>query len=295
MLSILIPIYNYNCTALVTELHRQSEAASLEFEIICLDDGSTEEFRSSNKELQNLSQVHYEELGENIGRARIRNMLADKARHKTLLFIDCDMAVSTDNFVERYMKEINGAGVIAGGLAYDPVAPMESEHLLRWTYGREREMISLARRLKHPNASFMTGTFAIDKESFNKVKFDEGIRHYGHEDTLFGKGLLIEGIKVHHIDNPLVHRGLESTTDFIAKSETAVQTLVELVRAGKVTDEVKLYRVYKKLKRYYLQNLFAKRFNNRKDAWLENLKSTKPDLKYFDMYRLGYLCTLMQK
>ena len=41
MLSILIPTYNYDVEALVTELHAQSTACGVDFEILCYDDGST--------------------------------------------------------------------------------------------------------------------------------------------------------------------------------------------------------------------------------------------------------------
>ncbi|MBL4753978.1 MAG: glycosyltransferase family 2 protein [Flavobacteriales bacterium] len=295
MLSILIPIYNRDCTKLVTDLHKEGEAAAFEFELICLDDCSSDEFQLVNRQLKTLPNVIYTELEENTGRSRIRNKLAEKAKYDTLLFIDCDMAVSSGQFLQKYIAAVDGPGAIVGGLAYDPVVPDNFEHRLRWTYGHERESISVKQRQKHPYASFMTGTFAIDKESFNSIKFDESIQRYGHEDTLFGKELFSRGIKVIHIDNPLLHRGLEPKADFIAKTEQAVETLAELVKAGKLKDEVKLYRVYQLLKRFYLHNLIAIRFRKRKDAWLGNLHSTKPDLKYFDMYRLGYLCTLMQK
>ena len=295
MLSILIPIYNRDCTTLVTDLHNQGEAAGLEFEIICLDDCSSKEFQSVNQQLKTLTQVIYEELAENIGRARIRNALAEKAKYGTLLFIDCDMAVSSDQFLQKYVNAINGPGAIVGGLEYEAAVPDNADYRLRWIYGHERESISVAERQKHPYTSFMTGIFAIDKVSFDSIRFDESIKRYGHEDTLFGKELFTRGIKVVHIDNPLTHQGLESKVDFIAKTEQAVETLSELVKAGKLKDEVKLYRVYRMLKRFYLHNLFARRFQKQKDSWLGNLHSTKPDLKYFDMYRLGYFCTLMQK
>ncbi|MBL4578569.1 MAG: glycosyltransferase [Flavobacteriales bacterium] len=295
MLSILIPIYNRDSTGLVKELHRQGLAAGLDFEIICLDDASLEEFRAANAEIQSLPRVQWERLDENIGRARIRNRLAEKAKYETLLFIDCDMAVPSDDFLIAYVKAMEGAGAVVGGVGYDEEIPANPEYMLRWTYGRERESNGLKRRCKYPYASFMTGVFLIDKDSFDSIKFDESILHYGHEDTLFGAELNARGIRVKHIDNPLIHCGLENNADFISKTEVAIETLVDLVQAGKMNNHVRLYRVYKTLKKLHLHNVFARRFRNRKSAWLENLYSKNPDLKYFDMYRLGYLCTLMKR
>ena len=48
MLSILIPTYNYDITHLVYELHKQASEAEIDFEIICLDDGSKSEINSSS-------------------------------------------------------------------------------------------------------------------------------------------------------------------------------------------------------------------------------------------------------
>ena len=295
MLSILIPIYNWDCIELVTELHQQALGAELDFEILCLDDASSDEYRIRNMQLGSLANVVYEDLPKNIGRARIRNLLAEKAKYGTLLFVDCDMAVTSDSFVSKYVSAINGTGVVVGGIAYDVGKPDNPDNILRWTYGHERESLSSSARSKHPYASFMTGTFAIDSASFAAIKFDESIAHYGHEDTLFGSELRAKGIKVTHINNPLVHKGLESSVNFISKTEQAVRTLADLSKDGKLKDEVKLYKVYRQLKKVYLDELYGRRFHKRKAAWLKNLNSSKPDLKYFDMYRLGYLCTLKQK
>lgn len=292
MLSILIPIYNCDCTKLVHDLHEQGVGEGLEFEIICLDDSSTSAFQEVNKALVSLDKVFYEELDSNIGRSRIRNLLAEKSKYRSLLFVDCDMAVDQEGFLGKYISAIEGPGAVVGGIAYGVQVP-DADYILRWAYGHERESNSVEERSKRPYASFMTGVFLIDRDSFEAVKFDESISKYGHEDTIFGGELKRRGIPVKHIDNPLIHQGLEVNKDFITKTEEAIRTLAELVNTGKIENDVKLYKVYKKLKRFHLNGLFAKRFQARKDKWLEKLYSSKPDLKYFDMYRLGYLCTLL--
>jgi len=273
----------------------QAVNAELKFEICCLDDASSNEYQKRNLPLESLPSVVYEQLTENIGRARIRNLLAEKAKYNTLLFLDCDMAVASATFVSKYVSAVNGTGVVVGGITYDSARPGNPDHLLRWIYGRERESLSSYARSNHPYASFMTGAFAIDSVSFAAIKFDESITHYGHEDTLFGIELRARGVKVTHINNALVHRGLDTSVDFIAKAEQAVRTLAKLYRAGKLSDEVKLLKVYRQLKKVYLDELYVRRFKKQKSKWLKNLNSAKPELKYFDRYRFGYLCTLMRE
>ena len=59
----------------------------------------------------------------------------------------------------------------------------------------------------------------ILRETFLKHPFDETITHYGHEDTLFGLVLKKEGIKILHIDNPLMNCGLDTNLDVLLKTE----------------------------------------------------------------------------
>ena len=76
MLSILIPTYNYNVEALVSELHAQTTACDIEFEILCYDDGSTNlELIEENKSIELLTHTTYKVLDVNIGRSAIRNLL----------------------------------------------------------------------------------------------------------------------------------------------------------------------------------------------------------------------------
>ena len=51
MLSVLIPVFNYDITDLVFELHQQLTENEIAFEIIAVDDGSNEEFTSKNKDI----------------------------------------------------------------------------------------------------------------------------------------------------------------------------------------------------------------------------------------------------
>ena len=91
MISILIPCYNYSVNKLVQNIHIQTEIEKINYEIICAEDGSTKLF--TNSKIKKLKNVRYIINKENIGRSKIRNYLAKKAKYNWLLFIDCD---STD-------------------------------------------------------------------------------------------------------------------------------------------------------------------------------------------------------
>ena len=77
MLSILIPTFNYDITALVVEVHKQSKSCNIVFEILVFDDASTDlEVRKNNASINTLENTSYTILKSNIGRSAIRNKLA---------------------------------------------------------------------------------------------------------------------------------------------------------------------------------------------------------------------------
>jgi hypothetical protein len=81
----------------------------------------------------------------------------------------------------------------------------------------------LQKRAKHPWASFTGFNFIIDKSIFMKIRFNEDLKQYGHEDTLLGYQLRIAGVEIIHIDNALIHDGVESNEVFIAKTKLGVE------------------------------------------------------------------------
>ena len=106
MLSILIPVYNYNITKLVKALHQQCEKAGIVYEILCFDDGSVESFKTENQVVQELANVFYKELSQNFGRSKIRNELGKAAKYEYLLFMDCDSKVVSENYINNYIEKL---------------------------------------------------------------------------------------------------------------------------------------------------------------------------------------------
>src|ERR1035437_10178864 len=99
MLSICIPVYNYDVTMLVQILYQQAGELQIVFEIICIDDCSKEEYRKVNEQV--ITYAKYVQLHQNIGRAKIRNLFLEYVHFKYLLFLDCDSEIISDDFVKR--------------------------------------------------------------------------------------------------------------------------------------------------------------------------------------------------
>jgi len=295
MLSICIPVYNYDVCRLVQDLHLQAEKAGYLYEIIIMDDASDEEFRKINHAID-LENVRYIQLNENVGRSKIRNHFTSVAKFPSLLFMDCDSAIASPYYIESYSRFFDSQTVCCGGRVYEDKKPDDSTYL-RWKYGVNRESVSAAERNKNPNAGFQTNNFLIHKSVFEKVKFNEDLDGYGHEDTLFGLELLGQCITISHIDNPLIHLGLETASGFLEKTEAGIKNLykVEMLLREKYPEYInhsKLMRSKLFLQKLHLSGFVSKLFNIMRRPMKNHLLGEKPFLMIFDLYRLGLLCTL---
>lgn len=288
MLSVLIPVFNYNISELVNDLHEQLVTSNIQFEILCLDDCSTEPF-FENSLINELPDSRYTILDENIGRSAIRNLLAENAAFETLLFLDADTKVIKSDFIEVYLNALTPeTKILYGGIKYQKEAPSKVE-LLRWVYGREREALDLSERTKAPHLRFLTLNFIIKKSLFGQLKFNENIPNMRHEDTLFALDAKRLGISVTHLDNPILHLGLESSEVFLKKSLEACESLKQFVENGLIDyKETSLSKTAAMLETYNLSfaiKMFYKLFQKSMRA---NLLSKHPSLLVFDIYRLGY-------
>ncbi len=296
MLSILIPIFNFDVTDLVLELNRQAVEANAKFEIILLDDASTDSFREINRNLSQGSQIRYIEETDNIGRSKIRNKLASLASYQYLLFMDCDSKILNPDYIATYLHYCEDDVVVYGGRVYSESRPAENELLLRWKHGKSREEFTVSERIKSPNRSFMTNNFLISINLFNQIRFNEEVEGYGHEDTLFGYDLKKNNIKVLHIDNPLVHLGLESNSVFLSKTRESIRNLKMIYNQNGyeklLVEDIRLLLYYKFFRKSKLDLLASLIFKVSEKLLVRNLMSRHPNLFVYDLFKLGYLCSI---
>jgi glycosyltransferase involved in cell wall biosynthesis len=296
MLSICLPTYNYDVRPLVRTLQRCAQTLEAAYEIIVLDDGSEERFKHKNSELGVLPNVRYMEIGENTGRSAVRNLLATAAQYDYLIFLDCDAEIPHKTFLSNYLAYCKGDNtVVYGGRLYAP-QPEQKAWFFRWKYGVARECASASERSIYPNRSFITFNFLIAKSLLRRVRFDETLKGYGHEDTLFGYELSRLGIVVQHIENAVWHIGLEDSVSFIAKTENGIKNLLHLQKKlhypPQLAEDIKLLGYFEKMKRWHLVFIIQKIFPLVQPFLRRNLHSENPNLRLFDVYKLGYICSL---
>ncbi len=292
MLSILIPTKDYDCHILIKELHKQGESLGLPYEIIIGEDGTAEKNLLLNTMVDSLTHCRRIIKINNIGRAAIRNLLAKEARYPNLIFIDCDAVVEKDDFLRSYAETLKKCDVVCGSLYHAKEQP-DDECSLRYRYEKEADkQRDAVTRSKAPYDKFTTFNFAIKKDIFTSILFNESITRYGYEDALFGKELERRGIPIRHIDNKLLHSGLESNAVFLAKSEQALATLHSIEDRMRSTP---LLAALRKLRALHLESIFMIYWNLRKESLRKNLLGRKPSLTKFKIYKLGYYISLQKK
>lgn len=292
MLSILIPVKNFNCSELITALHKQGEALGFPYEILIAEDGTDKEKLHLNAVADNLKNCRRIVKDSNIGRASIRNLLASQAQHPGLVFIDCDAVVEKEDFLKTYADALKKSKVVCGGLYHANTLP-DRHCTLRYRYEKEADRRRDAQtRSKAPYDRFTSFNFAIDKQLFNSILFDTSITRYGYEDVLFGKELEKRNIEIQHIENRLLHSGLEKNDIFLQKTEQALETLSEI---KDIIGDTPLLRTVNKLSRYHLTGLFMKYWKCNMKRLRRNLLGNSPSLLKFKIYKLGYYISLSRQ
>lgn len=290
MISVLIPLHNYNVVALVTHIHTQLQLSQVPFEIICLDDASTSEIVNENDKISNLEFTRLLKSDKNLGRTNARQNLSEKAKYDWLLFLDADVMPKSELYISNYLKYINSEyAAIYGGFAYHEKAP-DSNYILRWKYGKTHEQILAKERNKKPYKVIISANFMIKKPVFKTINSQIEQKGYGF-DNFFAALLKMKKIKVFHIDNEVYHLGIETSKAYLNKKEKAAETLLSLHKANKIgSHQNDLLHLFIKLKRYKLHSVFSVFYKLFKNPLRHNLLSSNPSMKVLQLYRLSYMC-----
>jgi len=290
MISLLISSYNYDPTQLVKDLCAQIKQLDVPAEIIIGNDCSESKFMPFFTRLEKLQNVSLYTPDNNLGRSKIRNTLADRAKFPFLLFIDGDAEVLHSNFIKKYLEFTSPGKVVCGGTAYRDKPPIAQERLLRWKYGIKREARPADQRNKATYNSFSSFNFLIHADDFKRNCFDENIVKYGHEDTIFGIGLRMSSVEVEHIDNQLIHAGIDTNDIFLQKTSDGVYNLSELEKSYEhkelLYEHIRLLKRYRQLRKCGLHYAIRLVGITMLRAIKRNLQGPSPSLRMFDLYKL---------
>ena len=287
MISICIPIYNFNVVDLIVTIINQGEESKKPYEVICIDDGSNKETLKLNAEINSHKTVNYLILKRNIGRSKIRNLFLENASYENLLFIDCDCSIQSENFLDKYFAQLNNL-VVYGGRRHHDNPPKNKNKKLRWLYGIKKEDQNFNYRVKNPYHCFRSNNFLIKKTILSKIRFNENIKNYGHEDTFLSIELKKNKIAIFQINNPVFHEGIEDSNIFLEKTKSAIKNLVLLEKSGLDTSSIKLIKSYNLINKLKLTRLISPLSKTISKILERQLLSSRPSLRIFDLYKLIY-------
>lgn len=286
-LSILIPTYNGDCRAMVEELCQQaSEMEGLDYEVIVADDGSSDRGKAELcRQVEQLPCCRFIGREQNVGRAAIRNFLAQEAKKEWLLFIDCDMTIISATYVKDYL-EAEGSVVYGGYHVGD--APRSC---LRYLYEKKEAPNHTAeQRRARPYQHFHTANFLVSRDIMLAHPFDERFRHYGYEDVFFGRQLKMASIRIEHIENPTGFNSFETNSSFVGKTEEGLRTLCQFSQELRGYSNVLTFTngIHLGMVRGAIR-LWHRVFGALERRWL---CSNRPSLRVFAAYKLGYFLCL---
>ena len=293
MLSILLPVYNCSCVALVTELQRQCVECKADFEIIVADDGSLsgaigmntacQHLIDENKVIEHLKGVRYIIREKNVGRSAIRNFLVSQSKGEKILFIDGDLSLDNPSFIHNYLQ--TEADVVVGGIAIGG-NPDRWKGNLRYCYELQSKVINTVEsRQRHPYQHLATNLL-VRRSVLGEQPYDENISHYGYEDVLLGKRFQQQQVAVKHIDNPVLFCDFEDNASYLAKTEEALRTLFafrkELKGYSRLLDKAE------QIECLHLSPLFSFAYKLLSSPIKNCLLGNKPNVFWFNVYKLLY-------
>ncbi len=262
------------------------------YEIICFEDGSSQYLDANAAATQSIVNAKHMVASKNKGRISTRQLLAASASYDWLLFLDADVIPKEHNFLKNYLHYVNSTyDAIYGGYAYALEQP-ESQFNLRYQYGKTYEQVNATTRNKTPYKIVISGNFLMRKSVFLDINSKIENDGYGY-DNYFGALMKSHNINVFHIDNHVIHNGLDTNEVFLSKVEKAVETLIEIHKNNETSvTENSLLELYKILNRIGLSLVTALLFRSSKSWIKKQLLSGNPNLKLLQFYKLGYLCVL---
>tara|TARA_B100000925_G_C21922061_1_gene436320 strand:- start:83 stop:964 length:882 start_codon:yes stop_codon:yes gene_type:complete len=290
MISILIPCFDYNAYPLVSILEKQALMLKIDFEIICIDDGSFSSKNDLNQKINLLTNSKFIELKKNIGRINNRLLLAEKSQYEWLIFLDVDTLPYEDNFLKNYIDELNKGTLIIGGCIYKK--PDNENFSLRYKFGKLREEINSDIRNKNPYKYVSSGNFMCKKDVLIDVLASINSISYGN-DYIFGSLIKKKEIDIKHIDNPVLIDNIDENQIFIKKTHHALDNLISSYNNKIIKKHsISILKAYIILDSLLMKNIFVKITDLFKNLLNRNLHSKDPNLFLFDLYRLNYLCKI---
>lgn len=247
VLSVLIPFYNASPGALLADLGRCAAGVEAAVEIVCADDASPDRTLAPAVErLMAEMEVACRLLkpAANLGRSRIRNLLAAAAEGQYLLYLDGDMRLRDPAFLRVYLDLIaaGGAAIACGGFEMPELDADSDRYDLHIYDSCRSHCLPAAERRKQPAKYTYTSNLLVRRDLMLACPFGEEFAGWGWEDVDWALRAA-ERATIVHIDNPAVHAGFSTAEALLAKYRESVENFRRLCLRH--PDKVRRFPIYR--------------------------------------------------
>lgn len=287
MISICIPLYNYDVRELLQNLVSQLTENSVKWEILISDDASSQ-IHLTEQNLQCIQQmekfpIHYFTQKKNLGNAANRNFLGSKAKFPWIIFLDADVLPVHSNFIEKYCQALteSKSSILTGNIEYKN----SESHSLRQKYGRKKEVRTSLPEEISSVLEARGANFAIKTSVFLENNFPQLQEQYGFVDTMFF--LQFPENALQPIQNPVYHLGIETNTLYVEKVHSSIRNALYIyINFPNVASQITLIQYFTKYKivsglMLLLYSVFGKLIKR-------NLESNHSSLFLLQLYKLLY-------
>jgi len=219
-ISVIVPTYNSrDVLARTLQAVLAQDFPADRYEVIVLDDGSTDGSEELVRRLENPARLTYH-WRENQGRSAARNAGARLARSPVLLFLDADVRPSA-GFLAGHVRHhlVHQRTGVQGRTLQDPES-------LTTTFMRATSLLpdlTIRRRQALSPVHVITRNFSVTAEAFWEVGgFDEAFVGYGWEDIELALRLRHAGVRLEYEPEALAyHHHVQRLEDLLPKLRQA--------------------------------------------------------------------------
>jgi glycosyltransferase involved in cell wall biosynthesis len=281
-LSIIIPTYNrYETLKRNLNLLAAQTIAMAEFEVIVIDDGSSDETPRFLADFAQRSPYTLKVITQkNSGQGVARNAGIEIASGEIIIFLGDDM-LTNPNFLEAHLRfhvthPENGEAAL-GLVAWHP--EIKPTHFMRWltTSGIQFKFNDLRRGKPTDFHRFYTSNISLKREFLGNERFDSSFHGWGFEDTELGYRLQQRGLRLIFWPEAVAQHLHFITPDNLASRQFAAGK--NAFRFAQLHPEAEILPVGKKL---FLQKLIAlllpfTYYGKAKKAYLAGIAAAKQE------------------